>query len=368
MIPVNSPLIAKNAKKYVLDCVNSGWVSSAGAYIEKFEEKFSEFLGVKYSVTTTNGTSALHLAIASLNIGKGDEVIVPDLTIISCALAVIYTGATPIFVDVEKTTGNIDPKKIEEKITKRTKAIMVVHLYGHPADMDPILSLAKKYNLKVIEDAAEAHGAEYKGKKVGGLGDIGCFSFYANKIITTGEGGMVVTNDKALYEKANLLKDLAHSKKRRFMHDEIGFNYRMTNMQAALGLAELEEAETYIQKKRKMAEQYIKGLKEVIEVELPKELDYAKSIYWMFPLLVSRKSPIDRNQFRSKLKELGVDTRDFFYPLHEQPILKKLGFGKGNYPVSSDLSKRGFYIPSGLALLDKEIFYVIEVIKKVVKE
>lgn len=369
MIAVNSPIIAKNAQKYVLDCIKSGWISSAGLYIEKFEKKFAEFLGVKFAVTTTNGTSALHLAVASLGIGPGDEVIIPDLTIISCALAVLYTGAKPVFIDVEKMTGNIDPARIEEKISKKTKAIMVVHLYGHPADMDPILHLARKHNLKVIEDAAEAHGAEYKGKKVGGLGDIGCFSFYANKVVTTGEGGMVVTNSEEIYEKAKLLKDLAHSPKRRFMHEEIGFNYRMTNLQAALGVAQLEEVENYIKKKRSMAELYIEGLKNLPNIELLYEAGYAKSVYWMFPLLVSKKNKITRDEFREKLKDLGVDTRDFFYPLHSQPVFDNLKFSnREEFPISTDLSNRGFYIPSGLALTKNEINKVINAVKKVANE
>jgi perosamine synthetase len=364
MITVNTPLVAKNAQKYVSDCIKSGWLSSAGSYIDKFEKNFADFVKVKYAVTTTNGTASLHLAMTALEIGPGDEVIVPDLTIISCALAVIYTGAKPVLVDVEKDTGNIDPKKIEDKITKKTKAIMVVHLYGHPANMDPILSLAKKYNLKIIEDAAEAHGAEYKGKIVGGLGTVGCFSFYGNKIITTGEGGMLVTNDETLYKRAKLLKDLAHSPKRRFVHEKIGFNYRLTNIQAALGTAQLEEVSSYIEKKRNMAKLYIEGLKDIPEIELPKEMNYAKSVYWMFPILVSKNCPITRDQFREKLKNLGVDTRDFFYPLHDQPVLLNLGLFKNEkYPVTTDLSKRGFYIPSGLALTKKEITQVIKAIK-----
>ena len=365
MIPVNEPLIAKNAQKYVLNCIKTGWVSSAGEYIGKFEKNFADFLGVKYATTTTNGTAALHLAIAAFGIGKGDEVILPNLTIISCALAVVYTGATPVLVDGVEDSGNIDPTKIEEKITKRTKAIMVVHLYGHPADMDPILSLAKKYKLAVIEDAAEAHGAEYKGKKVGYIGDVGCFSFYANKIVTTGEGGMVVTNNEKLYEKVKLLKDLAHSSKRRFLHEEIGFNYRMTNLQAALGLAQLEEIETYIQKKRWMAKLYTNGLKHIPNIELPGEQSWAKSVYWMYTLKVKKQSPITKDKLRKKLTNLRVDTRDFFYPLHQQPALRRLGLlGKERYPVSTDLSERGFYIPSGLALTEEQISRVIESIKK----
>ena len=369
MIPVNEPLISGNAKKYVLDCIETGWVSSVGKYIEKFEKNFADFLGVKYATTTTNGLASLHLALVSLGIGKGDEVIIPDLTIISCALAITYTGATPVLVDVDEKTGNIDPGRIEEKISKRTKAIMVVHLYGHPADMDPIMSLAKKYKIAVVEDAAEAHGAEYKGKKVGSIGETGCFSFYANKIITTGEGGMLVTNDKKIYEKAVLLKDLAHSKKRRFLHEEIGFNYRMTNLQAALGLAQLEEVDKYIEKKLWIGDIYNKELSGISNLELPIDEAFAKSVYWMYAIRVKKNNNITKDELRSKLFKLGVDTRDFFYPLHDQPVFKRLGmFGNEEYPISSDLSERGFYIPSGLALTKQQILNVVKAIKRAVNK
>lgn len=366
MIPVNEPLIAKNAQKYVLDCIKTGWIAQ-GEYINKFEQSFARFLGVRNAVSTTNGTAALHLAMAVLEIGRGDEVIIPDLTIISCALVVLYTGATPVLADVEKDSGNIDPNKIEEKITNKTRAIMVVHLYGHPADMDPILYIAKKHRLMVIEDAAEAHGAEYKGKKVGGIGDIGCFSFYSNKIVTTGEGGMVVTNNKKLYENANLLKDLAHSPKRRFFHEKIGFNYRMTNMQSALGLAQLEEINKFIQKKRRMASLYSKGLSTIPGIDLPKEYPWAKSVYWMYTVKVTKGGRIRKNKLRQRLKSLGIDTRDFFYPLHQQPVLKRIGLFKNEkYPVSQDLSDRGFYLPSGLAISEKQIAEVISALKRAI--
>jgi len=366
MIPVNEPLIAKNAKKYVTDCIKTGWISSGGKYIQTFEDNFAKFLDVNYATTTTSGTASLHLALAALDIGKGDEVILPDHTIISCALSVVYTGATPVLVDVDKRTGNMDPAEIEKKITKRTKAIMVVHLFGHPADIDPILSLAKKYKLTVIEDAAQAHGAEYKGKKVGSIGDIACFSFYGNKIITTGEGGMVVTNNKKLHEKVRLLKNLAHSIKRRFFHEEIGFNYRMTNMQAALGVAQLEEIEKYIRKKRSIAALYTKGLSSIPYLELPKEDPWTKNVYWMYAITLNSKSPISKDKLRQRLESLGVDTRDFFFPLHKQPAFRRLGLFKGEkYPVSVSLSNRGFYIPSGLALTKKQINTVIEAVKKV---
>ena len=365
MIPVNEPLIAPNAKKYVTDCLDTGWISSSGKYLDKFETAFAAYLGVKYATTTTNGTTALHLALAALGLGHGDEIIIPDLTIISCGLAALYVGATPVVVDVDPTTGNIDPTKIEKAITKRTRAIMVVHLYGHPADMDPILTIAKRHHLAVVEDAAEAHGALYRGKKVGSFGDVACFSFYGNKIVTTGEGGMVVTNNQKLYERAKLLKDLAHSPKRRFYHEEVGFNFRMTNMQAALGLAQLEEIERYIDIKLRMAKQYNDQLASITSLILPSQAPWARSVYWMYSVLVSKTSPVDRDSIRARLKEEGIDTRDHFVPLHRQPVFRKLGlFKKASCPVSDDLSRRGFYLPSGLAITDKQITTVTTTLKR----
>lgn len=366
IVPVNQPLIAKNSLKYVKECIKSGWISSQGKFISSFEKSFAEFLGVKFATTTTNGTAALHLALTSLNIGPGDEVIMPDLTIISCPFAVLYTGAKPVLVDVDKQTGNIDVSKIESKITKKTKAIMVVHLYGNPVDLDPILKIAKKHKIFVIEDAAEAHGATYKGRKVGSIGDVGCFSFYANKIVTTGEGGMITTNNEKIFKKAVLLKDLAHSTNKRFFHHHVGFNYRMTNMQAALGLAQLEEVDKYIKKKRWMADLYNKLLKDQKNLELPIEQDFAKGVFWMYAVKV--KGKIKRDFLRKKLLDFGVDTRTFFYPLHKQPVLKgKISLNDERFPVSNALSAKGFYLPSGLAITKSQIYFVSETINKILK-
>lgn len=368
-IPVNQPDLSPKAREYVLDAVSSGWVSSAGPYIKKFEDAYASWLGVKHAVTVVNGTVALHLALAALDIGPGDEVIMPDLTIISCPLAVLYCGATPVFVDVDPITFTMDPTKIESRITKHTKAIMPVHLYGHPADMDPIMEIAKKHNLFVIEDAAEAHGARYlprgkagKGKLVGSIGDIGCFSFYANKVITTGEGGMVVTNNKKLADRMRLLKDLAHSPKKRFYHEEIGFNYRMTNLAAALGLAQLESVDTYIAKKKWMARMYKKYLTGIPYLTLPPQMPWAESVYWMFAVTLTPDAPITKDELRKKLFEKGVDTRDFFYPLHTQPILKKFHKKGDRFPVSVQAANNGFYLPSGLAITEvqiKQVAYVL---------
>lgn len=368
MIPVNEPLIAKNALSFVSDCIKTGWISSVGSYIQRFEQEFAKFQEVKYAVTTTSGTASLHLALAALGIGKGDEVILPDHTMFACAAAIIYTGAKPIPVDVERTTWNIDVSLVEKKITKKTRAIMPVHIYGHPVDMTPLLRLAKKYKLFVIEDAAESCGGEYKGKKVGSLGDISCFSFYANKIITTGEGGMVTTNNKKLAQKARALKDLAHSPKKRFLHTEVGFNYRMTNMQAALGVAQLEEIKTFIEKKRWMANLYNLRLKNIEGLTLPIERPWAKNVYWMYAVLVEDSFGIQRDELQKRLKEKGIDTRTFFVPIHQQPALKKLGFKeKNSYPVSEEISKKGLYLPSGLAITEEQIKTVCKAIAKIKK-
>lgn len=369
MIPVNEPVISKNANKYIKDCLDTGWISSAGKYIEQFENNFKNYIGTKFAVTTTSGTSALHLALAASGIKAGDEVIMPDLTIISCALSAIYMGAKPVLVDVEKSTGNIDPKKIEEMITKKTKAIMVVHLYGHPVNIEPILKLTKKQNLLLIEDAAEAHGAKIKvnGKwqKAGSVGDISCFSFYGNKIVTTGEGGMLLTNNQDIFKKATLLKDLAHVPGKRFFHEEVGYNFRMTNLQAALGVAQLGEINNYLIKKRWMAKKYSEAFKNIEFLELPKEEPYAKNVFWMYAPLVKRKSKITRDDFCSRLKIMGVDSRTYFTPLHKQTVLNKFNYKNKDYPISNDLSDRGFYLPSGLALSEQQINKVISAVKAI---
>lgn len=364
MIPVNQPVISEEAKKYVMECLETGWISSAGKYVSLFEEKFATYIGTKFATTTTNGTTALHLAMEILGIGEGDEVIMPDLTIMSCAFAALYVGAKPVLVDVEKETGNIDPNKIEAAITSKTKAIMVVHLYGHPADLDPILAIAKKHHLLVIEDAAEAHGAEYKGKKVGSFGDVSCFSFYGNKIITTGEGGMVLMNNEELYKKAILIKDLAHKVGQRFYHEQVGYNFRMTNLQAALGVSALEHIDEYIAQKRHMAALYRELLHDVQYLRTPIEQKNYKSVYWMYAVELSSDAPFSREVFMERLKEKGVDTRTYFYPLHAQPVLQKMyTYDDTDYPVSDDLSARGLYLPSGLAITDDQIKEVAATIK-----
>lgn len=369
MIPVNEPLIAKKAFTYINDCLKTGWISSAGQYINKFEKKFSQFCGCKYGVSCTNGTAALHLALASLGIGKNDEVIIPALTMIATAFAVCYTGAKPVLVDSEPDTYNLDWRQLEDKITSKTKAIIPVHLYGHPVQMSPIIKLAKKYHLKIIEDAAEIHGGKYKGKPAGSLGDVGCFSFYANKIVTCGEGGMIVTNNKKIYEQALTLKDLAHSPKKRFYHTRLAYNYRLTNLQAALGLAQLECIKKFIKTKRWMADLYNKGLRNIKGITLPLEKKYAFNVYWMYAILINKNQfGCDAQTLRKKLLEEEVDTRAFFIPMHLQPALLKMNLFKNeHYPVAERLSNEGLYLPSGLAITGQQIKKVIQSINKIQK-
>lgn len=366
MIPVCAPFLGELEKKYVLDCVETNWISLSGKYIEAFEDRFSRYCGTKYGVTTTNGTTALHLAFAAIGIGKGDEVIMPSFNIASTAFAAIYCGARPVFVDSQSDTWNIDPEKIEEKITRRTKAIVPVHMYGHPCEMSPIMRIARKHKLIVIEDAAEAHGAQYRGEKVGGIGDMGCFSFYANKIITCGEGGMVVTNRKKWADRCRNLKNLSFLEKKRFWHKEIGFNYRMTNMQAALGLAQFERIDEMVERRRNNAAFYNSLLRDVPGLTLPVERPGVRNVYWMYGILVGKEFGVRRDALMKRLKETGIESRTFFIPMNQQPVLKKMGIiSKERHPVAEDISKRGLYLPSGSGLTRKEIEYVCECVRKI---
>jgi len=366
MIPVCIPFIGEKELEYVVDCIKTNWISSKGKYVEEFERRFAEYCGCKYGVSTTSGTTALHLALASIGVGKGDEVIVPAFTMISTVFAVVYCGAKPVLVDAEPETWNIDVSKIEEKITDRTKVIIPVHIYGHPCDMDPIMKIAEEQDLYVVEDAAEAHGAEYKGRKVGGIGHIGCFSFYANKIITTGEGGMIVTNDEEIAEKAKSLKDLAFSKERRFLHTDLGFNYRMTNIQAAIGLAQLERIDELVERRRKNAHLYNELLKDIEGIRLPIEKEWAKNVYWMYSILVEDKFGMSRDELMSELEKKGIETRTFFIPMHVQPVFQNMGLFKGErYPVAEELARKGLYLPSSSGLSREEIEHICDEIRKI---
>jgi len=366
LIPVCEPVIGQRELEFVTDCVKTNWISSQGKYVAEFEKKFAEYCGCKYGISATSGTTALHLAIACLNIKQKDEVIVPAFTMAAPVFAVVYSGAKPVLIDSEPETGNMDVAKIEEKITARTKGIVVVHIYGHPCDMDPILGLAEKYNLTVIEDAAEAHGAEYKGKKVGGIGHIGCFSFYANKIITTGEGGMVVTNDEGIAERVRSFKDMAHIKGKRFLHSDVGFNYRMTNVQAAIGLAQFENIDAFVGMRRNNAHIYSELLGDIKGLSLPVEMGWAKGVYWMYTLLVNAEFGMSRDEVMESLCQKGIETRQDFIPMHLQPAFQKLGLFQGErYPVSEELSQKGFYLPSGSGLRREQIEYVCQTIREI---
>jgi perosamine synthetase len=363
MIPVCVPLLGEKELSYVTDCVKTNWISSKGKYVEEFERKFAEYCGCKYGITTTSGTTAIHLALSSLGLGKGDEVIVPAFTMIGSVFPIVYCGAKPVLVDAEPETWNLNVDQLEEKITSRTKAIMPVHIYGHPCNMDPITKIAKKHGLYVVEDAAEAHGAEYKGKKAGGIGDAGCFSFYANKIITCGEGGMVVTNNEKVAQHAAALKDLSFSdgKKRVYLHSEVGYNYRMTNLQAAIGLAQFERINDFVEMRRKNASLYSETLKSVSGITLPKEKDWAKNVYWMYSILVEPEFGMSRDELMTELEKKGIDTRSFFVPMNKQPLFKDMHLFKDEkYPVAEELSKKGLYLPSSSGLKPAEIQYVCD--------
>ncbi len=367
MIPVNAPVITQESKQLVSKALEEGWISSAGPYVEQFEREFATYLGVKHAISVNTGTAALHIALLAAGIGEGDEVIVPAFTMAASWMAVMYCGATPVFVDVEPGIYTIDPSLIEAALTSKTKAIMPVHIYGHPVDMDPILSIAKKHHLIVIEDAAEAHGATYKGKLVGGIGDINAFSFYANKIITTGEGGMVTTNSDELASRARSLKDLSHSKSKRFIHDALGYNYRLTSLQAALGSGQLQHIADFLATKRHMAELYHEGLSGIPGLTLPVTRDWATHVYWMYAILVDEKKfGMSKDQFRASLYERGVDTRDFFYAPIDQPLLRGISSQAG-FPITEKIAKEGCYLPSGLAIMDDQIKTVCETISAICK-
>ena len=366
MIPIAEPCLGEEELKNVVDAIKSNWISSKGKFIEEFENNFAQYCGVKYGITTSNGTTALHLALAALGIKSGDEIIIPDLTFVATANTVRYCNAKPVFVESHPDYWCIDPEKIEEKTTSKTKAIILVHLYGHPCDMGAILDIAKKHNLFVIEDAAEAHGAEYKGKKVGSFGDISCFSFYGNKIITTGEGGICLTNNEELAEKMRILRDHGMSKEKKYWHNIIGFNYRMTNLQAAMGVAQLKKLDKFIEKKRKIAKWYKEGLKELEEkglIKLHPEMKWAKCIYWIYSILIEDKFGISKEELMKKLEERGIETRPLFYPIHILPPYKN----DEKFPVAEEISKKGISLPSSVALDKERVDKIIKEIKNLLK-
>jgi perosamine synthetase len=368
-IPVNEPLLNGNEEKYLVECIRTGWISSEGPFIKKFEEQFAARVGRKYGVAVSNGSVALDAAVVALGIGLGDEVIMPTFTIISCAAAVVHAGAVPVVVDCDPATWNMDIAQVEARITPRTKAIMVVHIFGLPVDMESLLALASEHGLKVIEDAAEMHGQTYKGKPCGSFGDISTFSFYPNKHITTGEGGMIVTDDAVLAERCRSLRNLCFKPEQRFVHDELGWNFRMSNLQAALGVAQLERLDEFVQIKRRMGARYTKLLSGTPGIQLPLAYtDYADDIYWVYGMVLDDSVPFDAKEAMTRLGRMGIGTRPFFWPMHEQPVFRKMRLFVGeNYPVSERIARRGFYIPSGMALTDEQIERTAAAVKELLQ-
>jgi len=367
-IPVCEPLLSGNEIKYVNDCIKTGWISSSGTYVQSFEEKFAEYCGAKYAVAVTNGTVAIHLALVACGIGPGDEVIIPDFTMIATGFAVCYTGALPVFVDAENETWNIDADKIEEKITSKTKAILPVSIFGHPCEMDTIWKIAGKYNLMVIEDAAESHGAEYKGKKTGNLADITAFSFFANKNLTTGEGGMVVTNDEELYRRCRYFKNLCFplDAPRDYRHEHIGFNYRMSNLHAAIGLAQVEMADNYRALRIKNAGHYTDYLSGIPGILLQKTMKDVLNVHWMNGIVIDKdKYGKSRDELITYLREKNVDTRLFFIGMHKQTSLLNYGCSPhGDFTVTEWLSENGFYLPSASSLKEETIKMICDYINE----
>ncbi|MDA9189282.1 DegT/DnrJ/EryC1/StrS family aminotransferase [Candidatus Pelagibacter sp.] len=366
MISVNKTLLKGNEKKYLLKCLSDNWISSSGYFLNKFESGLSKYLNKKFAVSVSNGTAALEVAVNSLNLKKGDEIIMPTFTIISCANAIIKSGLKPVLVDCNYDDWNMDLNNIEEKITNRTRAILVVHIYGMSVNMKKIMQIKKKYNLKIIEDNSEGLGLDYDGKKCGSFADITTLSFYANKIVTTGEGGMVLCNKKSIYKRSLSIKNLFF-KEPRFVHDEIGSNFRLTNLQAALGLAQLETIKKSIKRKIEIGNLYNKLLEEISCINIPvKKNRYSKNIYWVYGIVLNNKCKLSKKTIMQRLKNKNIETRSFFSPMHTQPVYKKMGLFKGlKFKNSEMIYKKGFYLPCGIGITNKEIFTVCKVLKKI---
>ena len=366
MIPVNEPALGEHELELVADCVRTGWVSSAGRYLDEFERRWAEYCGMKHGIAVSSGTAALDVAVSCLGLRPGDEVILPSFTIVSCAQAITKHQGLPVLVDCDPDTWCLDVEQVAARVTPRTRAIMAVHMYGHPADMDPLRELADRRGLVVIEDAAQAHGAEHRGHRCGGLGHISCFSFYANKIITTGEGGMVLTDDDDWAAHARSFRNLCFRADRRFYHEELGENYRLTNLQAALGVAQLERIEQIVKHKRDMAAEYTRRLRSCDALQLPMEREWARSTFWMYGVVLDPRHPGvgDATRLARKLHEHGVQTRPFFLGMHEQPAFRRMGlFADEAYPITEMLARRGLYLPSGTALSMKQVEEVCAAVK-----
>jgi perosamine synthetase len=369
MIPVNLPKLGAREKELLNECVDTGWISSEGPFVGEFERLMAAHVGRSAAVAVSNGTAALDIAIEALGIGPGDEVIVPTFTIISCVHQIVRAGAKPVFVDSDSATWNMRIDQVEGKITKKTKAILAVHIYGLPVDMDPLLELVDQHGLHLIEDAAEVIGQTYKGRQCGSFGDLSTFSFYPNKHITTGEGGMVLVDDAELAERCRSKRNLCFQQKQRFVHEELGWNYRMTNMQAALGVAQLEKLDETARQKRAIGRFYNEALADVPHVRLPvPATDYADNIYWVYGVVLEDACPLDGAAMMQKLADEGIGSRPFFWPLHEQPVLKNMGLaGDESYPVAESLARRGLYLPSGLGSSEDDFARVADVVRKILQ-
>jgi perosamine synthetase len=368
-IPVNTFSLEGHERQYLQDCIDSGWISSEGPFVEKFETQFAACVGRKYGIAVSSGSAALDVAVSALKIGPEDEVILSTFTIISCAAAIVRSGAMPVLVDCDPQTWNMDVRHIEAKITSKTKAIMVVHIYGLPVDLEPLLALVRKYKLLLIEDAAEMHGQTYNGVPCGSFGDVSIFSFYANKHITTGEGGMLVTDDSQLAERCRSLRNLCFEPNQRFVHRELGWNYRMTNLQAALGVAQLERLDKFVTRRRWIGAHYRELLVGQAGLQLPlPKTSYAENLYWVFGIVLEKVLDFDAKAFICRLAEHKIGARPFFWPMHEQPVFKDMGLFKDEtYPVSENIARRGLYLPGGTGLTDMQIEYVAQVVSNVLE-
>lgn len=369
-IPVNEPLLDGRERELVTECIETGWISSEGPMVARFEEGMAAVAGRAHGVAVTNGSAALELAIEILGIGPGDEVILPSFTIISCAAPIVRAGAVPVVVDADPATWCMDTSALEELVTARTRAIMPVHIYGLPVDMDPVMDVASRHGLVVIEDAAEAHGQTYRGRPCGSFGDVSVFSFYPNKHVTTGEGGMLVTDDADLAEAARGKRNLCFTAERRFVHEDLGHNLRMSNLQAALGVAQLETLPAHIARKRAMGARYRELLHDVPGISLPvASTEYAQNDYWVFGVVLDDGFGADAREVMRRLGARGIGTRPFFYPMHLQPVFRRMGLFDGVLlPVSERLAERGFYLPSGLALTDEQIVRVAQSLREVLAD
>lgn len=363
-IPVAAPLLAGNEKAYVLDCIESSWISSCGKYVERFERTFADFCGVRYAVSCSSGTAALHVALLALGVGPGDEVIVPTLTFVATANAVTYCGARPRFVDIEPDTWTLDPNLVEAKITPRTKAILPVHLYGHVANMDAITEIARRHNLFVVEDAAEAHGAEFRGRRIGSLNDAAAFSFYGNKIITCGEGGMVVTDSERLARCAAQLRGQGVDSKKRYWFPIIGYNYRMPNLTAAVGLAQLERIDCHLNLRREVASWYRDSLRDVPGIEWQAPKDGRRNVDWLFTITLNEPIRVTRDDVIDRLSRRGVETRPVFYPMHTLPPYREMGQEDGDFPVADRVARSGLSLPTWAGLQREDVVYVCEALRE----